>query len=283
MKGIILAGGKGSRLFPITSVNSKQLLPIYDKPLIYYSLTTLMSLGIKEIILISSNEFLKLYKKLLGNGHNIGISIKYLIQNEPKGIADAFLVAQKYIKYNKVTLILGDNIFFGDDINNNVVNNFKDGSHLFLNKVKDPERYGVASIDKKKLVSIEEKPKKPKTNLAVTGLYFYDEMVIEFSRSLKPSKRKELEITDLNNLYIKKNKVNYTVLQKGSIWLDAGTPDALLQSSEYVKTIQERQQIQIGCPEEIALKNNWISKSQFKKLPSLNYQNSYSDYLKSLI
>ncbi len=283
MKGIILAGGNGSRLYPITSSVSKQLLPIYDKPMIYYPLTTLMQMNIKDILIISSFEYVNQYRQLLGDGSNFGIKISYAKQDKPKGIADAFLVGEKFINKSKVALILGDNIFYGNDLNPNIIKNFKNGGQIFLYKVNDPSRYGVAEIKNKNIIKIIEKPKKTISKYAVTGIYLYDKIVVDLVKTLKPSKRNEIEITDLNNIYLRKKKLTYNIFKKGSVWLDAGTHSSLLQTSEFVKTIQDRQKIYIACPEQLALEKKWITLSKFKKLPSFNYNNEYGNYLKSLI
>ncbi len=283
MKGIILAGGSGSRLYPITLSTSKQLLPIYDKPMIYYPLTTLMQMNIRNILIISSKDSLSQFKLLLGDGKNLGINIKYAIQDKPRGIADAFIVGEKFINNNKVALILGDNIFYGSDLNPNIIKNFKKGGQIFLYKVNNPSQYGVAQIKNNKIIKIIEKPKKPQSKFAVTGVYFYDNKVIDFVKTLKPSKRNEIEITDLNNIYLKKKELNFMILKKGTVWLDAGTHSSLLQTSEFVKTIQDRQKIYIACPEQISLEKKWITSTQFKKLKSFNYKNEYGEYLRSLI
>ena len=283
MKGILLSGGTGSRLYPVTTAYSKQLLPVYDKPLIYYPLCTLMSLNIRDILCITTKDDQINYKKLLKDGSQWGINISYTYQNQPKGIADSFILGREFVNDDSVALILGDNIFYGSELNSEINSKFNDGAHLFLYKVQDPQRYGVAEVVNKKIVSIEEKPEIVKSSLAVTGLYIYDKNVVKHSKNLIPSKRNELEITDLNNIYLKENNLKFTILQKGSVWLDAGTPSSLLQASEYVKTIQERQQIQISAPEEIAFKKNWINKNQLTNLPSFNYNNFYGEYLRSLV
>ena len=283
MKGILLSGGNGSRLYPITSAYSKLLLPVYDKPLIYYPLCTLMSLNIREILCITTKHDQKNYEKLLNDGSQWGINIQYTYQESPRGIADSFIVGKSFLKNESVALILGDNIFYGLELNFEINLKFYNGAYLFLYKVQDPQRYGVAEVDDNKIISIEEKPKIPKSSLAVTGLYIYDKDVVDYASTLVPSERNELEITDLNNIYLKKNKLKFIVLKKGSVWLDAGTPSSLLQASEFVKTIQQRQQIQIASPEEIAYKNNWINKNKLMNLPSFNYHNSYGEYLRSLI
>ncbi len=284
MKGIILAGGSGTRLYPSTLVTCKQLLPIFDKPLIYYPLSTLMSIGIKEILIISSPKELPSFINLLGNGSNLGIKILYEKQDKPNGIAESFIIGKKFIGREKVALILGDNIFYGLNFNliKKNLSNLK-GGHIFLYPVPDPQRYGVAKINlKNKISSIIEKPKENISDLAITGLYFYDNNVIKISQNLKPSKRKELEITDVNKYYLKKGMLNFSKLDKGDVWLDAGTHTSLLQASQFVQTIQARQQINIGCIEEIAFQQKWINEKKLKMI-SKKYKNSYGQYLKLLL
>ena len=283
MKGIILSGGSGTRLYPMTKVVSKQLLPIYDKPMIYYPLSTLMELKIKEILIIVKRENLKVFKTLLGDGSHLGINIKFMIQNNPNGIAEAFKIGKEFIHNDSVCLILGDNIFHGisyKDIFPNGLNNFG-GGKILLYKVPDPQRYGVAKFNTKaKIQKIIEKPKKFISNYAVTGIYFYDNEVTKIAENLKPSKRNELEITDVNNAYINKKKLDYYKIKRGAVWLDAGTEKSLLQASIYIQTLQERQNTQISCPEIIAFENNWISK---KKLinSAEKISNSYSNFIKN--
>ncbi len=275
MKGIILAGGDGTRLKPITISFSKQLLPVFDKPLIYYPLATLMNLGIKEILIIIKNNQKNNFQNLLGNGSQFGINIKYAIQNEPNGIAEALIIGKKFLKNDPVALILGDNIFYSQELNNKnkIINN--NGATVFLYRVKNPYQYGVAKFHNNKLQSIVEKPSKPPSNLAVTGLYIYDNKAIELVNDLKPSKRNELEITDLNNLYIKKQKMKYVILEDSSVWFDAGTPSSLLFASQYIQAIQERNNILILSPEEVALRKKYITKksliNNLKDMPKNNY------------
>tara|TARA_B100001123_G_C15312502_1_gene1024956 strand:- start:911 stop:1792 length:882 start_codon:yes stop_codon:yes gene_type:complete len=284
-KGIILAGGEGTRLHPITIPYSKQLLPVYDKPMIYYSLSTLMEAQIRDFLLISSPGQINNFKKLLNDGSHLGISIKYEIQEKPSGIAQAFIIGENFIKDESVALILGDNIFYGIDfvnlVNQNLIN--KDKANIFLYQVPDPEKYGVIEIDNNnKIISIEEKPSNPKSSFVVTGLYFYDCDIIQKAKKLKPSNRKELEITDINKDYLNNNKLNAVFLRQGTVWLDAGTTTSLLQASQFVQTIQERQQIQIGCPEEVSLKNKWISNKEFKNISEKAPKNSYGNYLRKI-
>tara|TARA_B100000795_G_scaffold239235_1_gene200776 strand:+ start:262 stop:1134 length:873 start_codon:yes stop_codon:yes gene_type:complete len=287
MKGIILAGGLGTRLHPSTISTSKQLLPIYDKPLIYFPVTTLMSAGIEEILMISTEECIPLYKKLFGNGGKFGIEISYAVQDDPKGIAEAFIIGEEFLEKSHSTLILGDNIFYGGALSEQLTEIRKspsDGAKIFAYKVSDPERYGVVEFSEGlKVLSIEEKPVIPKSKFAVTGLYAYDPEVTQLAKSLKPSHRGELEITDLNNLYLKNGNLDVTLMSPGDAWLDAGTPDSLLEAAHFVQTIQNSQSIQIGCPEEIALKQNFISKEGFANLIKTAPKNKYGDHLRSLL
>ena len=287
MKGIILAGGLGTRLHPSTISVSKQLLPIYDKPLIYYPLANLLSAGIAEVLIISTTDNISLFKKLFGNGSDLGIKLSYAAQDQPNGIAEAFIIGEDFIAGDNVTLILGDNIFYGNQIIENLSNltskEFK-GAKIFAYKVPDPQRYGVVEFDHNyAVVSIEEKPLVPKSNYAVTGLYVYDSSVCSLSKSLSPSARGELEITDLNNLYLHQNDLDVFLLDSGTAWLDAGTPDSLLEAAHFVQTIQNRQLIQIGCLEEISLRQNFISKEAFSKLAFKAPKNKYGDYLRGLL
>ncbi len=286
MKGIILAGGTGSRLSPCTNVVSKQLLPVFNKPMIYYSLSVLMINKIREILIISTSKDILNFKKLLGNGHKFGVKLNYKIQKKPNGIAEAFKIGRKFIGNSNCTLILGDNIFFGSNlkiVQNSDIND--NGAYIYLYRVANPRDYGIAEISKKdnKIKKIVEKPTNPKSNLAVTGLYVYNNEVIEFVKKLKPSKRGELEITDLNNIYLKKNKLNYKILENGFAWLDTGTHESLYEAASFVQTIEHRQGIQIGCLEEISLKNNWINKSYLKKISQTFPRSSYYNYIRKII
>ena len=280
-----MAGGKGTRLFPITNAVSKQLVPVYDKPMIYYPLTTLMKAGIKEILIITKSEDLASFKMLLSDGKQFGISIKYEIQDEPNGIAEAFLIGEEFIKDSPVALILGDNLFNGeklDEIINQVSCNNK-GATIFAYSVKDPENYGVAEFDSKlNVINIEEKPFNPKSNWAITGLYFYDQTVVEKAKSIKPSKRGELEITDLNNLYLKDGQLKVELMKRGTAWLDTGNPDSLHEASSYIKTLEQRQGLKVGCPEEVALNMGLINKEQLKVIAKKNAQSAYGKYLMRL-
>ena len=286
-KGIILAGGSGSRLSPITNGLSKQLLPVYNKPMIYYPLSTLMQANIKDILLITSKEYLNFYKNILGDGKKFGVKIKYAVQKKPNGIAQAFLIGEKFIGKSNVALILGDNIFYGSDMSKILTEAKKEkGATIFGYYVSDPQRFGVVSFNKKNpnIVSkIEEKPKNPKSNYAVTGLYFYDNEVIKIAKKLKPSLRGELEITDVNNKYLNKNNLYIKKFEKGYAWLDTGTFNSLNDASNFIKILEERQGLMVGCPEEIAIKNQWITKKQMlhkvKKYPN----NEYKDYIKKII
>tara|TARA_Y100000768_G_C23887895_1_gene638597 strand:- start:230 stop:1108 length:879 start_codon:yes stop_codon:yes gene_type:complete len=284
-KGIILAGGSGSRLYPSTSVNSKQLLPVYDKPLIYYPISTLMYGGIRDILLISTPNHLHLFKDLLGNGKDFGLKIEYKIQKKPEGIAQSLLLAKKFLNGSPCALILGDNIFYGPGLREKLAeaNLKKNGATIFAYAVKDPERYGVVKVDKNgKPVKISEKPKKPKSNLAVTGLYFYDNEAVNQVKQLKPSKRGELEITDLNKLYMNQGNLNLQTFSRGFAWLDTGTPESLHDASTFIRLIEERQNFKISCLEEIAFKNGWITRDSIEK-KFKNRTDSYSKYLMRVI
>jgi len=285
MKGIILSGGSGSRLYPLTLATSKQLLSVYDKPMIYYPLCTLMSANIKDILLITTKEDKKNFQKLLGNGSQWGISISYKTQDKPNGIAEAFIIGKDFIGKDHVALILGDNIFNGIDFSIEEIQQFKNqnGAKVFVYEVPDPERYGVAEIKNGNVISIVEKPKKPKSNFAITGLYFYDNNVIKYALSLKPSKRNELEISDINRIYLSKKKLSVKKLGSGVVWLDAGTFISLLQSSQYIQTLQDRQNTLIGSPEEIAYLKNFIQKKDLKKIIMKYSKNAYGRYLSKLI
>ncbi len=284
-KGIILAGGKGTRLFPITTVVSKQLLPIYDKPMIYYPLSTLMLSGIREILIITNEKDEILFRDLLGNGQKFGISIEYKTQKKPEGIAQAFIIADEFIKGNSVTLILGDNIFYGKGLINLLEkSNNNNNATIFAYPVKDPERYGVVEFNKKfEVISIEEKPKKPKSNYAITGIYYYDNTVLEKAKSIKPSKRGELEISDINNLYLEENCLNVELFGRGLAWLDTGTFDSLNEASLFIKTLENRQGLKISCPEEIAWRKGWIDDEQLMTLSKSLKKSGYGKYLISLL
>ena len=285
MKGIILAGGKATRLYPITKAVCKQLLPVYDKPMIYYPLSTLMLAGIKKILIISTPWDLSRFKDLLGDGSSLGIDISYAEQAKPKGIADSFIIGDKFIGKEKVCLILGDNIFYGDNLTGILkeVSGIQEGAVIFGYYVRDPKRYGVIEFDKKcKVVSIKEKPNTPESNWAVTGLYFYDNDVIKIAKSLKPSPRGEIEITDVNNEYLKKRKLKVKLLNRGYAWLDTGTHDSLINASMFIKTIEERQGLKIGCVEEVAYRMGYITARQLGKLAdSISW--NYGDYLKRIL
>ena len=285
MKGIILAGGSGSRLYPITKVYSKQLTLIYDKPLIYYPLSILMLGGIREILIISNEETIPLYKQLFEDGSQVGIKINYAVQKAPKGIAEAFIIGEKFIGRDGVCLVLGDNIFYGYlDFWYRALKKHKNGATIFGYRVNDPQRYGIVDFDKKgKARSIEEKPKHPKSDFAVPGLYVFDNEVVKISKSLKPSKRGELEITDVNNVYLKKGKLNVEKIGRGIAWLDTGNPTALLQASNFFGVIEERQGLKVACIEEIAYRMNYIDKKNFKKLISSMPKSLYRDYLEKYL
>ena len=285
-KGIILAGGKGSRLYPITEGISKQLVPVYDKPMIYYPLTTLMKAGITEILIITKNEDHCAFKKLLKDGKQFGISIKYEIQNEPNGIAEAFLIAENFLQNSPVALILGDNLFNGEYLDESLmdISHKSIGGTIFAYSVKDPENYGVAEFDSTfKVINIEEKPQKPKSSWAITGLYFYDNSVVDRAKTIKPSKRGELEITDLNNLYLKDKLLKVELMKRGTAWLDTGNPDSLNDACSYVRTLEQRQGLKVGCPEETAFRLGLIDREKLKVI-ALKYNSSkYGEYLKYLI
>ena len=284
-KGIILAGGIGSRLHPLTQVISKQLLPVFDKPMIYYPLSTLMLAGIKEIAIISTPLDLPKFKKLLGSGKQWGLKLTYLEQKKPNGIAEAFILAEKFIKDSPCCLILGDNIYHGNNFSKILreADNDDENSTVFTYQVKDPERFGILNLDKKgRPAKIIEKPKSPKSNLAITGLYFFPKGVSSKAKKLKPSKRGELEISDLNQSYLKDKKLKVKILNRGFTWLDTGTFDSLLEASNFISLVQNRQNTIVACPEEIAFLNKWINKSDIKKAIK-DMQSTYSEYLKNLI
>lgn len=285
MKGIILAGGAGTRLYPITRSISKQIIPVYDKPMIYYPLSVLMLAGIREILIISTPTDIGLYEKLLEDGSQLGMKISYKIQPSPDGLAQAFILGDEFIGDDSVCLILGDNIFYGYNFRSVLEDAAKleDGSIVFGYYVKDPERYGVVEFDNSgKAISIEEKPDNPKSNYAVTGLYFYSNDVIEKAKNLKPSKRGELEITDLNRLYLEENRLNVKLLGRGFAWLDTGTHESLLQASNFIATIEQRQGLKVSCIEEIAYKKGFISKEQLIELAQPLSKNQYGEYLLGL-
>ena len=284
-KGIILAGGTGSRLFPMTKVISKQLLPVYDKPMIFYPLSTLMLAGINEILIITTPHDLYSFKSLLGNGEEIGVRISYSVQPKPNGIAEAFIIGEEFISNSPVALILGDNIFYGQGISKILKNaNKKTCSSIFAYRVVDPERYGVVEFSKdKKARGIEEKPEKPKSKFAITGIYFYDNTAVEKAKTIKASNRGELEITDLNRLYLEEDSLNVEVFNRGIAWLDTGTVDSLHEASSFIRTIEHRQGYKIGCPEEIAWRNGWISNDKLKKLALGYLKSGYGSYLLSLL
>ena len=284
-KGIILAGGSGKRLNPLTKCISKQLLPVYNKPLIYYPLTTLMLIGIKDILIIINPGEEKLFQKLLGNGEQFGINLSYAIQDKPEGIAQAFLIGENFLKGENSVLILGDNIFYGDDLIEKLrkASNKKESSTIFGYKVKDPERYGVIEFGRDNIVkSIEEKPPIPKSRFAVTGIYFYNRDVVDYAKTITKSNRGELEITDLNNIYIQKGKLKTEIFGRGSAWFDTGTHDSLLEASNFIYTLEKRQSLKIGCPEEVAWRNKWITNNQLKRLSSASSKNEYGKYLDDL-
>ncbi|MGR5557312.1 glucose-1-phosphate thymidylyltransferase RfbA [Vibrio fortis] len=288
MKGIVLAGGSGTRLYPITMATSKQLLPVYDKPMIYYPLSVLMLAGIREILIITTPEDQISFKRLLGDGSRFGITLEYATQPKPEGLAQAFIIGESFIGRDSVCLVLGDNIFWGPDFTpklKKAINNAEEGqgATVFGYQVKDPERFGVVEFDEnKKAISLEEKPTYPKSHYAVTGLYFYDNDVIKLAKQVTPSNRGELEITTLNESYLKKNKLNVEMLGRGYAWLDTGTHESLLEAAQFVETIEKRQGYKIACLEEISMRNRWLSKLDVHKVGKEMNKNSYGQYLLSL-
>jgi glucose-1-phosphate thymidylyltransferase len=285
MKGIILAGGSGTRLHPLTLSVSKQLMPIYDKPMIYYPLSTLMYSGITEILIISTRKDLPLFKELLGDGKKYGCKFEYAIQDQPKGLAEAFIIGADFIGKDKVALILGDNIFYGSGLSTLLQNNNNPkGGIIFAYRVNDPERYGVVEFDSKgKAISIEEKPKKPKSNYAVPGIYFYDNKVVEIAKNIKPSKRGELEITDINKEYLKQGNLKVSILDRGTAWLDTGTFQSLMQASQFVEVIEERQGLKIGSIEAAAFEMGYITEKAFKNLAKPLLKSGYGKNLLGLL
>lgn len=286
MKGIVLAGGSGTRLYPLTKVTSKQLLPVYDKPMIYYPLSVLMNSGIREILIISTPDDTPRFKELLGNGHQFGIELSYAVQPSPDGLAQAFIIGEEFIGSDNVAMILGDNIFAGHGLNKRLRNaaNKREGATIFGYYVDDPERFGIVEFDANgNAISIEEKPEHPKSNYCVTGLYFYDNRVVEYAKSLKPSKRGELEITDLNRIYLENGELEVELLGQGFTWLDTGTHESLVDATNFVHTVETHQHRKIACLEEIAYLNHWITKDQLMAIYEVYKKNQYGAYLKDVM
>lgn len=285
-KGIILAGGSGTRLHPATLAISKQLLPVYDKPMVYYPLSTLMLAGIRDILIISTPQDTPRFEQLLGDGSQWGLNLQYAVQSSPDGLAQAFILGQDFIDNDLSALVLGDNIFYGHDFHQLLGNAMlrTEGASVFAYHVTDPERYGVADFDANgKVLSLEEKPQKPKSNYAVTGLYFYDKQVVEMAKSLKPSARGELEITDLNRLYLEQETLNVEIMGRGYAWLDTGTHESLLDASQFIATLENRQGLKVACPEEIAYRKNWIDAQQLEALAQPLTKNGYGQYLLQIL
>lgn len=285
-KGIILAGGSGTRLYPVTQAISKQLLPVYDKPMIYYALSVLMLAGIRDILIISTPQDIPRFQDLLKDGAQWGLNIQYCIQPSPNGLAEAFILGENFIRHDLSALILGDNIFYGHDLNDLLLNAMQkeDGATIFAYHVQDPERYGVVEFNQnKKVISLEEKPKNPKSNYAITGLYFYDKNVVSMAKTLKPSARGELEITDLNRFYLDQQKLQVEIMGRGYAWLDTGTHESLLNASQFIATIENRQGLKVACPEEISFNQGWINDAQLEKLAAPLLRNQYGQYLQRVL